>query len=184
MRLLFPIALSLLLAGCFPDDWDGRPYRGPTGGDAPIVDSDDTGAPPPPTTTDGLVGTWVSAGADLSALFSDEPFHYVEVRATFGADGTYAATSTDAGGTTYPLSGTWTSDDSTSPAWLQQDQTTPYTAVAEGIYAIDGDTLTFEVVQVVPDYGFVPATPQGGFGSTGGPGIAAGVNVQIYRRAP
>ena len=51
-----------------------------------------------------------------------------------------------------------------------------------GIYEVDGNTLTYEVVQVDPDYGFTPPTPESGFGSTGGPNMTEGINVQVYRR--
>ena len=42
--------------------------------------------------------------------------------------------------------------------------------------------MTYEVVQTVPDYGYTPPTPTSGFGTTSGPGVSAGDNVQIYRR--
>jgi hypothetical protein len=80
------------------------------------------------------------------------------------------------------LVGTFVADEGTSPATIVLTQTSPYAATAEGIYQVDGDTLTYEVVQTQPDYGFLPPTPETGFGSTSGTGLNPGDNIQIYRR--
>jgi hypothetical protein len=170
----FPVlVLALPLVGCMPDDWDGQPWTGPGGSPA------DTGATGP-----AFVGGWISEGADLSELFAADPFRYVRVEASFGADGGYAVTSTDADGAAYLLTGTFAADTTTSPATVTLLQTEPYEAEAEGIWEVQAGALTWEVVQTVPDYGFVPPTPEGGFGSTGGPGMEPGANVQTYRSAP
>jgi hypothetical protein len=73
-------------------------------------------------------------------------------------------------------------DASTSPGSITLTQASPYAATAVGIYQVDGDTLTYEVVQTLPDYGFTPPTSETGFGSTSGPGLDADVNIQIYQR--
>lgn len=155
-----------LLVGCMPDDWNGEPYLGPDG----------TG-----TTEEApaFAGSWISEGADLSELFAAEPFSYERVEAVFEAAGGYSVTST-AEGAEYVLTGTWVADE----ASVTLLQVTPYEAEAAGIWEVDGDVLTWEVVQTVPDYGFVPPTPESGFGTTSGPGLEAGANVQIYRRLP
>lgn len=171
VRGLLP-ALLLPVAGCMPDDWDGEPWTGPG-------TSGDTGAP-----ASAMVGDWVSEGGDLSDLFAADPFRYVRVDASFAVDGTYAVTSRDDGGAEYLLAGTWSTDEATAPATVTLAQTEPYEALAAGIWQVDGDVLTWEVVQTVPDYGFVPPTPSAGFGSTSGPGLTPGANVQIYRSAP
>lgn len=175
---LRPLAFALLtlpFVGCLVDDWNGQPYA-PT---ATTPSTDDTAAAPGAT---ALADAWRSEGGDLSDLFSGEPFRYVAVEAVFRADGGYVVTSTDQDGATYVLTGTYAATDG-APGAVSLSQVEPYEAEAEGIWQVDGDTLTYEVVQTVPDYGFVPPTPAGGFGSTAGPGLSPGVNVQIYRRA-
>ena len=170
-----PHLLALLCAGCFPDDWDGKPYQPYT----TPVGTDDTGAV---ATDDGIVGTWVSEGSDLSDLFAGLPFFYVWVEASFRADGQVFTEIRDRDGATYTTSGTWTTDTSTDPATISLQQTEPYVAALAGIYAIDGDTMTYEVVQLTPDYGYQAPTPELGFGSTAGPNLVPGINVQTFER--
>ncbi|MEQ1505183.1 MAG: hypothetical protein ABMB14_23320 [Myxococcota bacterium] len=171
------------LTGCLPDDWNGEAYTGPPDSGAATTE---TGAPTGSTGTgDGtIVGDWVSAGDDRSPLFAADPFAYQRVDATFEADGSYVVTTVTPDGAAIDLVGSYTVDDGTTPATIALSQQTPYVAEAEGIYAVDGGTMTYEVVQTVPDYGFTPPTPATGFGSTGGPGFDAGANVQIYRWVP
>jgi hypothetical protein len=171
MGIWWPAMGCLVLAGCFPDDWDGQPY-------SPVPAIDDTAYG---GTDEPLVATWVSEGADRSTLFAAEPFLYDSVVTTFDGSGTYLATLTDQDAVTYDLSGTWTATDG-APGSITLSQTEPYVATAEGIWQIDADTLTYEVVQTLPDYGYAPPTPSTGFGSTTGPGLTPGINVQTYRR--
>ena len=167
--------LLLLALACIPDDWDGTPYH------PPGTSATDTGGGAGDA---ALVGDWLSTGSDLSPLFASSTFDYTSVTASFGADGHYTATTKDRGGQTNTVQGTYTVDLSTDPAGISLDQTSPYAALASGIYEVDGDTLTYEVVQTSPDYGYSPPTPSQGFGSTSGPGLSEGDNVQIYRRQP
>lgn len=171
MLLLLP-----LLLGCVPDDWNGQPYMGPTSttlvGDSGLAT----------TGSDGLEGTWVSEGSDLSDLLANEPFNYVRVDATFGTNGSYSVVGEDVNGDVWPLEGSFTASAGT-PGTVTLDQTDPYEAIAEGIWQVDGGlVLTYEVVQTTPSYGFVAPTPGSGFGSTTGPGLSPGINVQTYRR--
>lgn len=185
-RWLLPL-LGASLAGCFPDDWNGLPYQPGVvtpGGGTTIVDTDggggtDTGDPTVPTA--GIVGVWVSEGSRLSDLFAGDPFDYVMVEAHFKADASYVVTSEDAGGTSYVLTGTYVAEEGT-PGTIALSQVQPYVAEASGIWQVDGDELRYEVVQTLPDYGFAPPTPEAGFGSTAGPGMTPGVNVQVYLR--
>lgn len=167
------LVLPLLFA-CIPDDWNGQPYTGP----GSVVG--DTGAMP---VRDGLAGAWVSQGADISELLANEPFNYVRVDALFEESGAYTVIGEDADGVTYPLSGTWSAEAGT-PGTVSLDQIEPYEAIAVGLWQVDGGTLTYEVVQTSPDYGFQPPSVGAGFGSSTGPGLSPGVNVQIYRAAP
>lgn len=156
MILLFSLA-------CLPDDVD-----------SPAATDQDAAA------SGGLAGDWLSEGDDVSPLFASDPFNYTTIDASFGTDGSYQVVVTDDSGQSGTLTGTYTADTSTTPAAITLQQSTPYTAVASGIFEITGDLLTYEVVQTSPDYGFVPPTPESGFGSTSGPDLEAGVNVQTY----
>jgi hypothetical protein len=171
-----PIAATLV-AGCAPDDWDGTDYVPDTSVDT--TDTSDTGDTSSP---DGFVGDWRSQGNDLSALFAADPFNYAVVDASFRSNGSYTVDATDDEGADYALVGTYTVDESTDPAAIALHQSEPYEALASGIYRVVGDTLTYEIVQTSPDYGFVPPTPSTGFGSTSGPNMDDGINVQTYRR--
>jgi hypothetical protein len=176
------IPLALALAGCVPDDYDGTWPDSDVedSGDPVVDDTDDTDAPAGPA----IVGTWVSEGDDLSELFAGEPFNYVRIEAYFRADGKCGSVIEDQDGQTAETAGTCILDDSTNPGSITIEQSSPYEATAKGIWRVSGTTLTYEVVQTVPDYGFTPPTPSTGFGSTSGPNLDSGVNVQTYRRAP
>jgi hypothetical protein len=169
--------MPLLLAACFPDDWDGQPYvpGGSTGPDP--IDTSDTAAP-----VAGIVGSWESEGSDLSDLFANVPFFYEYVRADFGANGIVSSEIRDSDGAVYVVTGTFVVDEGTQPASIVLQQTEPYIATLQGIYQVSGDTLTYEVVQLTPDYGYLPPTPEQGFGTTSGPNLVPGVNVQTYVR--
>lgn len=171
------ILLIPLLFACIEDDWDGKPYNP----EVTVVVVDDTAA----VVLTGdypLAGDWNSVGDDISPLFSADPFNYVALAVRFSADGTYTATSTDTTGTQYVLAGDYAIDESVVPAAITLWQVDPFEATALGIWEVDADTLTYEVVQTVPDYGFAAPTPEGGFGSTSGPGLTANSNIQVYRR--
>ena len=174
IRTLVPL---LLLTACFPDDWDGQPYVPATTPVTTSFDSNDTGVQAP-----SLVGTWVSEGRDISDLFTGVPFFYVAIEVDFRADGTVNTEITDQDGAVYVTRGTYVIDDSTRPATIELAQTEPYIATLRGIYEVAGNELTYEVVQITPDYGFVPPTPESGFGSTSGPNLIPGINVQTYVR--
>ena len=167
--------ILLCMLACVADDWNGEPYLGP--GSTTVVD---TGGVP---ATDGLQGNWISQGADIAPLLAGEPFNYVRVEASFREDGSYTVTSEDSNGDSWPLTGTWSALEGT-PGTVTLSQAEPYEATAEGIWQVDGATLTYEVVQTSPDYGFLPPTPSSGFGTTTGPGLEPGINVQIYQVAP
>lgn len=162
------------LVGCVPDDWNGQPYTGPGGA------TGDTGAGG--SADSALVGAWLSQGEDLSPLFSAPPFEYERVEGEFLSDGSYSFTTVTLAGDSATVTGSWSADTSTEPRSIALEQDQPYKATASGVYALDGDKLTYEVVQTEPNYGFSPPTPQGGFGSTAGPGVGPGDNVQIFRK--
>ncbi len=167
------IVFGILLA-CAPDDWNGDDYVPDTSVDT--TDTSDT------SSGDGLVGNWRSEGADLSPLFAGDPFNYAHVDALFHGDGTYRVDAVVTAGDTYTLTGTYTTDEGTDPAWIELHQLQPQEALAEGIYRVAGDVLTYEIVPTSPVNEFVPPTSALGFGSTSGPNMDEGINVQTYRR--
>ncbi len=129
-----------------------------------------------------LSGAWVSEGDDISALFQTSFFDYTRIDATFNTDGTYVVTALNGAGATTDFTGAFTVDATTNPGTIVLAQTAPSAAESQGIWQVVDDVLTYEVVQTTPDFGYVPPTPESGFGTTSGPNITAGVNVQIYRR--
>jgi hypothetical protein len=136
--------------------------------DGADVEPDDSDAP---SSEAALVGSWRSAGADIAPLLVD----VVRVDATFEADGSYEVLTLLGDDSTWTLVGTWTSDLSTDPAAIALSQTSPWADAVEGIWGVDGDVLTWDVVSVALGS---PATPGGGFGSSS----AGDDNVQTYRR--
>lgn len=125
-----------------------------------------------------IVGDWLSSGDDVSAYL--RTFSIVEVTASFRDDGSYEVLSETTDGTVNTLTGTYTVDTSTDPATVSINQDTPYNASVEGIWAVDGDVLTYEIVQTSPTVGNVaPPTVEGGFGSS--VGIDEGDNIQIFQ---
>ena len=171
LMMLLPLALTF--AACEGTD-DTDTDLG-TDADTGMDTESDTGME-----AQALVGDWTSEGENVSPLLSSETFDIVEIDASFEADGTYEVTSVDGSGTTVTYTGTYVTDVSTTPATITLTQLTPTEVTSEGIWEVDGTTLTYEVVQTSPDFGFVPPTPEAGFGSTSGPGLVADVNVQVY----
>ena len=182
------------LIGCLADDVDSAgTYTNLAletgisgGGDADVdadtdadADSDADSDADADADADTLVGDWLSTGSDLSELFAP---YFSGITASFRSSGAYTVVATDTDGKSTTFLGTWTDDASTSPAGIELVQTSPSNATSEGIYAVNGDVLTYEVVIVDPSYGYTAPTPSAGFGSTSGPQLEAGQNVQTYRR--
>jgi len=172
----------LLLLACAPDDVTDRSSTetGDTSADADTDADTDTDTDTDADVQD-IVGSWVSEGSDLAPLLSGEPFNYASIHASFDAAGAYTVTATDQDGQSGTLQGTFVTSTATTPGTITLTQSAPYTATAQGIWQVAAGVLTYEVVQVDPDYGFTAPTPDAGFGSTQGDGLAAGDNVQVYR---
>ena len=137
-----------------------------------------------------LVGSWESVGADLAPLLSAAPFNLTRLSATFADDGSFVVSGENADRLTFDLSGSF--EVTPAPGALSSaqgvihevtlTQTAPERAVSEGIWRVEGDTLTYEVVQVNPPLsGQSPPTRAGGFGSSTN-GMFGVDNVQTYRR--
>ena len=176
------LVLGGFLVGCRPDD-----VKDDTGGGSDSV-ADDSGDSTPPV--DDLVGSWLSEGANISPLFAASPYNYVSITAVFNADATYSADGVQdsdgdgAGDTTYTFSGTYTTDLTTEPHTIALTQTSPSADTATGIWDVDGDTLTYEVLSAQAASVCDAPTPEGGFGSTSCRvgNYEDGFNIQVYVR--
>ncbi|MGZ3437899.1 MAG: hypothetical protein ACXVDD_00195 [Polyangia bacterium] len=133
-----------------------------------------------------IVGSWLSSGANLAPGFTKSPFNVKTITGVFNADFTYTVTSVDMSGSTTATKGTWVSMPSSVPGIFDftQNQTSPSTATAKGIYQFDatGAALTLEGIQVSPSLGANPPTAQGGFGSTTVNGAKTSDWIQKYVR--
>lgn len=134
----------------------------------------------------GIIGTWVSAGADVAPLLVNL-FAVDSIIATFAANQTYTVLQY-AGGATAPLtlSGTYSQTLAGGTIWeIVADQTVPAALTSEGIFQVDPsanpDSMQYEIAQTSPDIGAIPPNATDGFGSTSG-GVLGTANVQVYKR--
>ncbi|MCX4244964.1 hypothetical protein [Paraliomyxa miuraensis] len=131
-----------------------------------------------------LVGEWLSEGENVAPLLAGAPFNLVSIQAIFD-EVTYEVNSADAGGSMYQQTGTWTADPcpgTENKFHIVLEQTAPSALTAEGIYEIDPcmdpAMMRYEVIQVMPDIGFVAPTCDDDFGTVD-PGAD---NTQVYVR--
>lgn len=140
------------------------------------------------TTTNPIVGSWLSKGADVAPLLAAAPFDDVSITASFKDDGSYTVESVDTSNKTIMYTGTYVAK-STSVAGIYDitcTQTAPSSAIAEGIYEVDNTQtpprMKYEVVQTQPTNGLTPPTATAGFGSTIYNGKPLTTLVQSYSR--
>lgn len=151
-------------------------------GIAACGDDDGTG---PDDEQDEIVGTWVSAGADLAPGLAAAPFNADSIIARFNENGTYQVTQWSAGAS-IGFSGTYAlgAQPEGQIRAITANQTTPTSVTSEGIFQVSGATMRYEIIQTEPALQGVNApTVAGGFGSTTINGVATGVYwVQNYDR--
>ncbi len=154
---------------------------------------DDTTTTPTPT-TDPIVGTWVSEGANVAIGLKVAPFKIKKIVATFNANKSYTVVQTDSADVNTTLTGTYTitetsftdtlSTNATKGAKIYTivaNQATPATITATGIFAISSSNMTYEVIQTSPALTGVSApTAEGGFGSTTIGGVKYSIYIQKY----
>lgn len=139
--------------------------------DTTPAETDDSEAP----SSSAIVGDWVSQGDDVSTLLGGPPFNFARIDATFEADGSYEAVGLADDNSTFTFTGTYVVDESTDPATIDIEQTAPAPATVQGIWRVEDDVLTYDIV----DIGFgTPPTVAGGFGSSS----AGAANIQTYRK--
>jgi hypothetical protein len=140
------------------------------------------------TTQQPIIGTWLSAGADVAPLLAGAPFNNTKITATFKNDGTYSVVSIDTSNKEIDYAGTYQIMPSTIANIIQIrcSQVMPSTAQAEGMYQIDTtqmpSRMQYEVVQTQPTNGLQPPTPDKGFGSTIYNGTQISTLIQKYSR--
>ncbi len=140
-------------------------------------DNDTTG----PATVDVWVGTWLSAGTNVSPLLSGATFNIDSIRVEMKENKTITTASHVKDGAWTTLSGTYAVTKAASGDIHSIEIV--YTAYSQGgiIQVTKGspDTMQLEVIQTVPAIPFTPRTPETGFGSDAALGI---LNIQKYVR--
>ena len=134
---------------------------------------------------EAIVGSWESEGQENVALGLQMIAKTSRIDATFEDDNSYNVVSTDSSGSAVTFTGTYELGEETASGirtiTLQQSQ--PTSLVSEGIFQIEGSTMTYEVIQTDPNIGAEAPTVEGGFGSTIVNGQATGVFwVQTYTK--
>ena len=134
---------------------------------------------------EALVGDWVSEGQGNVALGLQIIAKTARIDATFEENNTYEVVSTDSSGSEVTFTGTFELGEETDSGirsiTLQQNE--PTSVVSEGIFQIEGNSMTYEVIQTEPNIGAEAPTVDGGFGSTLVGGEAQGTLwVQKYQK--
>ncbi len=140
---------------------------------------------PATPTTEPLVGTWLSDGANVApGLRSVSKTKKID--ATFNTNGTYRVVSTDSSNVTVTFEGTFSTQAvaNTSIRTITLNQTVPSTLTSTGIYRVNTAGMWYEVIQTTPAItGFTAATAALGFGSTKYNNVALGATwIQKYTK--
>jgi hypothetical protein len=165
LMLVLLAALALLsFAACSDDDDD----NGDNGGTNPTV-------------PDPWVGVWLSAGDNVAPILQGDPFNLDSVRVHMDENNVVVLEQHVEGGAWTSLTGTYSVTESASGD-IHSIQIVYPAFEQEGIIQVtEGtpDTMLLEAVQTVPDFGFVPRTPETGFGSDP---LYGDTNIQTYVR--
>lgn len=119
--------------------------------------------------SDELVGTWVSEGTGQVAPGLASTLKTKRITATFNENQTYTVVSVDSSDAAVTFTGTWEGGNQANGSirTIVLNQSTPAALVSSGIFQVEGNNLTYEVIQTTPAIdGFAAATVTGGFGST------------------
>ncbi|MCC5927064.1 MAG: hypothetical protein JJU41_10950 [Bacteroidetes bacterium] len=133
-----------------------------------------------------IVGSWTSQGEDVAPGLAGAPFNTVRIDAVFNENGTYNVVSIDANDAQVTFTGTYELGPET-PSGIRQiilSQSEPVAVTSTGIFQVDGNRMTYEVIQTTPAIeNFNPPTVEGGFGSTSFGTVALGPTwIQRYSR--
>ena len=150
-----------------------------------VTACDDEESTGPGNDQDEIVGTWVSAGADVAPGLAGAPFNTDSIIATFNANGTYNVLSYS-GSSTTTFTGTYVPGTQAegSIRAITLNQSTPSAVTSQGIFQVTGSGMEYEIIQVEPAIaGITAPTVEGGFGSTAFNGTPLGATwVQSYVR--
>lgn len=133
---------------------------------------------------EGIIGNWVSEGANVAPLLS-QYFSITRITAEFNVNGTYLVKSYTADNVETIYTGVFTQTESgVSDIWnIELVQSQPSAVTSQGIFQItttaaSARAMTYEVVQTNPALGTAP-TAAAGFGSTSA-GALGQSNVQKF----
>lgn len=132
---------------------------------------------------DPIVGDWVSEGEGNVALGLRIIANTARITAAFEENNSYNVVSIDSTGAEVNFTGTYEAGEETPSGirTIRLEQAQPVSVVSEGIFEIDGNTMTYEVIQTDPDIGATAPTVEGGFGSTVVNGETTGIFwIQIF----
>lgn len=141
--------------------------------------------------TGGLVGTWVSSGANVALLLRTY-FKTDSIIATFNSSGSYTVLQYDSAQAVKTLTGSFTVTKGTRDSLggtfyaITVNQTSPVALTAQGIYLVNKNAtpnqLVYEVVQTGPTAAGIAPTLEAGFGSSKTvTGVSLGtMNIQKY----
>ncbi len=117
---------------------------------------------------DPITGEWRSEGEGNVALGLAILAQTARIDAEFLSNNTYNVVSIDSSGTEVQFSGTYTTGPLTDSGirTIRLEQSVPAAVVSEGIFRIEGENMTYEVIQTEPNIGAEAPTVEGGFGST------------------
>jgi hypothetical protein len=151
-------------------------------------DETTTPEPDPTPAVNPIVGTWKSQGTDVAPLLGVF-FNIDSIGATFRTNNTYSVAARDTGGTIINYAGTYSVTESgvANIYNITLNQSAPTEVTSQGIYrvfAASPDSMYYEVIQTTPSLPgtWTAPTAAAGFGSTAGPNLPAGWNLQKFRK--
>jgi hypothetical protein len=151
LMMLALVAVTLMAYGCKSSDTDDKKNLDP------------------------IVGTWLSQGTGNVSVGLAAFFKTARINAEFNENGSYNVVSVDSAGTSVTYQGTYQvgTGAATAIRTIVLNQTVPTSLTSSGIFQIENNVMTYEVIQTQPALDGVAApTVAGGFGSTqqfGGP---------------
>lgn len=161
LSLLLMLSLALFFVACGEDD-------------DPVGPGDET--------TEAWVGTWLSAGADVAPILANPTtFNLDSVRVQFSSDNKVVLDQHVSGGQWSQKTGTYVIT-KTDGSDIHSIKLEYLEFTQEGIIQVTSgnpDSFKLEAIQTIPDYGFVPRTPETGFGSDPDWGV---LNIQVYKK--
>ncbi|MCH8494784.1 MAG: hypothetical protein LAT57_04020 [Balneolales bacterium] len=118
---------------------------------------------------EAIVSSWLSTGDNVAPGLAAAPFNTARIEAEFRENQTYTVVSIDTDGASVTFTGTYVAGPETTSGIrsVVLSQNEPVAVTATGIYRIQGNEMTYEVIQTTPAIENISApTVEGGFGST------------------